>query len=456
MPEQTPPALPIAPLYLHPHSVANEPLLLHEGPVVVHHAAGTTRGRSTLSLQWQPRTGLRLKMDLESDDLLDIQGQVRVDIAGGTAATFLSSLRHHFGEDGRSQAAEAGIRFIETGSPDNFVSMGFQVVNFPDFMARGAVAAPDFGMRLTSVRTSCPGWIVEMAAVENSIDIYKSLKATGGYAFTHIGRIRREDGVTFSAADAEPVIGALHSFFGFARGAACGIPIQWGLSFNGTVCWERWGSSVMTAWGDRQPWFDEHHGNLLAEIFPAFFQMHNDADQRPPLKLALHWYMKSSNRDGGMEGAIILGFTALDLLGALVVVGRAGLLNETKYDDLKAHQKIRALLNVLKVPEAIPAHRKNLVAFAASNNWIDAASALSEIRHGYVHPNAKRRAVVLNAPNLAIFEAWQLCLWYQELALLFLLNHQGDYRNRLTAEWVGQVEKVPWAAVDHDRRSVLE
>ena len=50
-----------------------------------------------------------------------------------------------------------------------------------------------------------------------------------------------------------------------------------------------------------------------------------------------------------------------------------------------------------------------------------------------MHSNKKRRQVVLSAPNLATFQAWQLSLWYQELALLYLLNHQGEYRNRLTA-----------------------
>ena len=49
---------------------------------------------------------------------------------------------------------------------------------------------------------------------------------------------------------------------------------------------------------------------------------------------------------------------------------------------------------------------------------------------------------MLSAPNLATFEAWQLSLWYQELALLSLLGHHGEYRNRLTAEWLGQLFAV--------------
>jgi len=52
---------------------------------------------------------------------------------------------------------------------------------------------------------------------------------------------------------------------------------------------------------------------------------------------------------------------------------------------------------------------------------------------------------VLSASNLATFEAWQLSLWYQELALLYLLDHRDDYRNRVTAVWLGEGETVPWS-----------
>ena len=45
----------------------------------------------------------------------------------------------------------------------------------------------------------------------------------------------------------------------------------------------------------------------------------------------------------------------------------------------------------------------------------------------------------------ATFDAWWLSLWYQELALLRLLGHQGSYANRTRIDrWVGQIEPVPW------------
>jgi len=150
-------------------------------------------------------------------------------------------------------------------------------------------------------------------------------------------------------------------------------------------------------------------------------------------------------RAGGMEGAIILGVTNLDLLGALVVVDRAAAMVEGKFDKLAAAEKLSKLLQTMKVSDTIPARQADLATFAVSNAWADAATTLAEFRHGYVHANKKRRKIALAAPRLATFQAWQLSLWYQELALLYFLNHRGEYRNRVTAEWLGIVENVPWA-----------
>jgi hypothetical protein len=146
-----------------------------------------------------------------------------------------------------------------------------------------------------------------------------------------------------------------------------------------------------------------------------------------------------------MEGAIILGLTSLELLGALVVVDKTSTLTASQYEHLYAVKKVRTLLEVLNVEPVFPARSKNLAGFAGQQGWQDTAKALVELRHGYVHANRDQRKVVLSASNLATFEAWQLSLWYQELALLYLLDHGGEYRNRMTAEWLHEVETVPWS-----------
>ena len=114
-----------------------------------------------------------------------------------------------------------------------------------------------------------------------------------------------------------------------------------------------------------------------------------------------------------------------------------------RHDKLSAAEKLRVLLEALDVPPDVPPRYASLAAFAKQNDKTDSCEVLAEFRNGFVHPNEKRRNIVLRADD-ASFEAWQLSLWYQELAFLYLLHHQGHYRNRTTAEWVGQVERVPW------------
>lgn len=430
-----------ATLYRHQHSAANEPVVLHEGPIAFQ--SGIT-GSGRLVLRWQPSTGLRFEADVDSP-IAPLPGERHiVNVAGSEAEVLFSSLSIRGGPTGTFTRVTGSVSRFTKGTPTDLRDLGFQVVNFNDFFTPGVQPSPAFGFPPHVADLAHAGWRVRLAAVPQFKDIFKSVGETGGHAFTHVGRLERSDGSLFVAQDAEPVLDALRRFLSFARGAACSLPVRWGRAGDGSVTWEEWGSQPVDPWKGRSTWFDENHGGLLSDLFDRFAQARSDSDLWPPFSLALHWYQSSNIRAGGMEGSIILGLTALDLLGAMVVVDRVGVVSDRKYDGLAAKDKLARLLDVLRVGNAIPAKLTNLATFAAANNWPTASETLAEVRHGYVHSNRRRRQVVLSASNLATFEAWQLSLWYQELALLYLLGHQGEYRNRLTADWLGQVEKVPW------------
>ena len=46
--------------------------------------------------------------------------------------------------------------------------------------------------------------------------------------------------------------------------------------------------------------------------------------------------------------------------------------------------------------------------------------------------------------GIAIWEASRLGQWYSDLALLWLFGYKGEYQNRVRAEYVWEVEDVPW------------
>jgi hypothetical protein len=424
----------------------NEPVTLMEGPIRMPTADdGEEAGTGALVLRWLPSPCLRLEAVFPDACKAPRSGKrVKAVIAGENVETLVNSTGFSLKDGVSSSRASGSVRTFVKGSGENVAHLGFQVVNFSDFITPGRSLAPSFGYPPSVAELQWDGWRIRLSAVENSKEIFKRLAEIGGYSFTHMGQLDRMDGSQFSVQDAEGILQALDRFLGFARGAASSVAIRWGMDADGGITWEHWGSPVVDRWKRRHNWFDEHHGNLLSEIFPAFAASQADPERWEALSLALHWYQKSNTRAGGMEGAIILGLTSLDLLGALAVVDKTGTMGASKYDGLKAAEKLRRLLAVLKVDSVFVGRSANLAGFAAKQGWKDSAETLAEIRHGYVHANPKRRKVVLSASNLATFEAWQLSLWYQELALLYLFDHKGEYRNRLTGKAIGEVDRVPW------------
>ena len=96
--------------------------------------------------------------------------------------------------------------------------------------------------------------------------------------------------------------------------------------------------------------------------------MSSDPDSGPALRLALHWYLQCSTRAGSLEGAIILGLTAIDLLGALILADRNRAMSSEGYDGLKAWKKPALLLEALNLPASVPPKYIELDAFGHANN----------------------------------------------------------------------------------------
>lgn len=429
-------------LCLHPHDTANDPVTLHEGPVTLHLGNPSISGTGKLVLRFVPDTGLRFEAEVPSL-LHGVGDEITAEIAGATARVTVSSTS--MSAKGRSHSSKLSghVRVFTIGGTEALVAAGFQIVNFPDFFTPGPRPPSPFGSSEVG-RIQIGVWLIHFAPTDPSGKMFESLKESGGYGFTHVGNLARIDGSSFTAAEADDLLEVLTRFLSYARGSACGMPVRWGIGSSGSICWQRWGSSVVNPWKTPDNWFEEHHGNLLSEVFPLFYSIATEAELAEPLNLARHWYQVSNMRAGGMEGAIILGLTALDLLAALVVT-RDGAQGHAKFDNLPSAKKLRRLLDTMKVPSAIPAKYAELRNFAVAQGWGDAPTALTEIRHGYVHAKKERRTIVLSAPSLATFQAWQLAVWYQELALLHFLGHTGKYRNRVTAEVMGVAETVPWA-----------
>ena len=434
----------------YPQNDVNEPILLHEGRFRVRAGDHCIEPSGSAHLRWLPSPGI--EFDIETDEPyagFDLDS-LTVELPGFRTKNVVPRSMNR----GSTLRIRAFAGAMEWGGERRLLSVGFQIVNFSDFITPGPSAVPgdptaigrDYGT-IETVDLKHDGWQISLVALPESGDRYRRLKAIGGYAFTHVGQLTRIDASAFSVEQAKDILESLRVFLSFARGAACSLPIQWGRGVDGEIVWRQFGSPIVDGWERRYTsWFDEYHGEILAELFDPFCWSHKDPKLRESLVVALHWHRHCNTNSSGLEGSLVLGMAALELLGALIVVDRNGSMTARQYDELPGAKKLQKLLSALKVQADIPHKYEALTRFAQKNGNCDSCQALAKLRNGFVHAKEKNRRIVFGPYGKAAApSAWQLSLWYQELALLGVLEYHGSYSNRTTASRVGQVEPVPWS-----------
>ena len=288
------------------------------------------------------------------------------------------------------------------------------------------------------------GWNIELKSMPTTLDTIKTLRETGGYGLTHIGCLKKEDSSSFDGKTAEEMLTALRSFLSFSKGMWCNPCLAVGFDDKENKVWEAW-SSPQGHWASPISWFDPHHCDELANLFPGFMAKWKDENWRKALHEVIYWYLSSNcstlGLGIGIDAGIILTQAAIERLSFEYVVRHKRLIEEGGFKDLRASDKFRMLFSSLDIPIDIPSSLPELQKLAKQFNWIDAPHAITEIRNSLVHPQHKRRGQI----GVAFFSAWNLGQWYLELALLRICEYSGTYGNRLILQrWVGNVEPVPW------------
>ena len=313
-------------------------------------------------------------------------------------------------------------------------SVHFGIVNFPAFYGNQDIWRDDkqSSIRIPHVRLPVPDWSVEITGVLNIGDVERTLGQEKGYGVTYEGSITRSDLTGFSAKDVERLLRTLRSFLSFARGATCTLALVEGLDHAAQPSWLRWGMHHVEPWGNYHSWFRRFDGTeTLSTLFSRFWHL-SESDNGDNLLRAIDWYLQSNVSPPYI--GIILTVAALELLSGQVLKRE----RETDGTEQTGHY-INEALEELGIPSHLP---EGYQALRKIKNWEHSPHATVAIRNDFIHPRPKLRDV----SNYAIHEAWNLGQWCIEMMLLRMLEHQGDYQNRL-ATWHERDQafvRVPW------------
>ena len=328
---------------------------------------------------------------------------------------------------------------------ESLASVEFGVLNFTEFWGEQDQTIPSNGnsyCRIGAMQLQADPWIVDITAAPNLSEVKQELVATGGYSITHSGTIKRTDGADFSAADAERLSHGLSLFLSFARGAYCGLTLVKGKSREGQVAWERWGADRVTGWFDPPSWFDRNHSQLLADVFPGFWRRYQEREEE--LRTVITLYLDSNlggSHGDGLDRGLILTQAALERM-AHGVGGK-----KTGKRIAKALVENGISEKALCIP---PASCPELARLATEHGWQHGPHALVEVRNQVVHLSQKYGRL----SSRAYYEAWNLGQWYLELMLLRRFEASGEYGNRLTQKWVGEVEHLGQWLVENVPRGI--
>lgn len=311
------------------------------------------------------------------------------------------------------------------------------IINFPEFFCVGGKEC-DFrhaNQRLGRVVLRNSVWEIELQALPLTNEITKQLKANGGNAITHVARITRSNARNFTCKQLAALVHDLHRFLSFARGSWTSVFGAVGYDGSGDEVCIDWSQRISAPWQVCSGWFDTHHGETLAAVFPGFVKLMHDPVLAKACSAALHWYLRS-NRAGkgaGVDGGLILSVAALERL-SLSILSRAGARKPEK-----SAEKIRHACEHLNIETSIPQFYSGLRSLDRHGTVFDGPRSVIDLRNELVHP--KRRLSGNLGP--AIYEAWQLAQWYIEVMLLKLCGYQGVYSYRLQPGWVGEVRTFP-------------
>jgi hypothetical protein len=323
----------------------------------------------------------------------------------------------------------------------------FHLFNFKEIIGSsrsiGQHGTAPYGIEHVNLKTE--NWAVELQSLPESPEHFKKLKNEGGYAVTHIGGFTRKDGICFSGKEAAQMLYLLRFFFSFAKGAWCEPVCAVGFDTSGNRVWESW-LSPREPFCSPPSWFDQQNCRQVEELFPAFMSRWSDEHWRDAFHEVIYWYLNANDSSRGLDIGIILTQTALERLSFEYAVKDRLLIETAGFKDLRASDKLRLLLSSLDIPIGITGSTPELAKLAKERNWLDAPQAMTEVRNALVHPEHKNRGYSTSI----LHDAWNLGLWYLELALLRLCGYSGTYCNRLSARWVGQVEDVPWVKKTKD------
>ncbi|MET9721405.1 hypothetical protein [Streptomyces zaomyceticus] len=296
--------------------------------------------------------------------------------------------------------------------------------------------------------TSGDGWTVTFDRVqEMDSKAWTALRDSAGARFTHVGRLARTDGATFTGQRALQVLERIRLGLALSlgRNTSCFLPVGYR---NGKPVWTLWRTLPVDPYTRvHSHWLDPTVACAqLSDLLSKVLDFTDDEVRREALTHALAYYVTTNT---GIDAAIGVGLavSGIQLLSFFHFVTEGTYSKkawETRHPNTES--EVRELLGAMNVSTPVPSHFTNLAAVQARlPTQRDALGTVVYMRNHIVHP-------VKGRPGRYRLQEWAesgiLANYWLGLGLLHLVGYQGKISSVL-ADGVrrngDELRSVPWA-----------
>lgn len=320
--------------------------------------------------------------------------------------------------------------------------VSFAIPNMREYLGDPVKEVTEKGVRLQKSRLTLEDkpYIIVLDKIDNYKEQKEKLQENGGFLITYSGKITKNKG-SISLAELHKWHDRFHHFLYFLNGRRI-APMFYTGSFKGQNLWTDYSNYIVDTYKNVPCWSDIIFLNDLPTLWKSYNKLWKEENNQDFLKTAIHWYVEANSQAGKVEGSIILIQTALELIYNWLIVERQKVIVGNDAEGLSAANKIRMIIFQLKISAEIPTAFK---ALAGLPNVTDGPEAFTKIRNALVHGQETKRTELRKIDLKAKYQALQLGIWYVELALLFILDYKGNYRNRTDGNlWRNTGILVPW------------
>lgn len=425
-------------------SRSNESAQLYEGEIQVEADWVVAAGQGEIILNWLPRPEITFRVAhpalKKAHNFIAEEQTLRIGIRWEGKWEFGEGILSGLDLRGDGMLS-ARLKKLKCGDGSALSEVEFRIPNFIDCIGEPI----NFGSKIVLGRIALESdeWriVVDPTAYESERN--KELDQAGGYGITHIGRLCRVDGQSFSGDAITSITEALYFFLSFARGRWTGPLLMAGTAENGHE-WLNWESPALISprAGSEFSWLPAtQEAKALAAAWPGFLKLWLDDTWNETVRITLSQYIEAMT-GGFVENKVVLGQTALELLSWTQLIEHDDAISRGGFEQLPASDRLSLLLARYNIPKQIPGELSALLAHAKANNLTDGPSAVTWVRNRVVHAN--KISKVLAADFRMRVEAMQLMFWYLELAILRLCDYKSNYHSQIAP--LQMPTRVPWAS----------